>query len=73
MYVTKQGVKKVKPKVWFRYLLFIDWHFYNGPKRKIDDVILEHVGLPNVLPLSVHLVLEHLPNTQGNLSLLSEP
>ena len=38
--------------------------FFNGPKRKIDDVLLEHVGLPHVLPLTVHLDFEHLPNTQ---------
>ena len=44
-------------------VLLKDWHFYNGPKRKIDDVLLEHVGLPHVLPLTVHLDLEHLPNT----------
>ena len=60
---------KVKPKVWFRYSLLL----YNGPKRKIDDVLLEHVGLPHVLPLTVHLILEHLPNTQGYLGLLPEP
>ena len=33
----------------------------------IDDVLLEHVGLTHVLPLTVHLDLEHLPNTQGYL------
>ena len=30
------------------------------------------VGLPYVLPLTVHLDLEHLPNTLGYLGLLSE-
>ena len=50
---TRPGVDKVKPKVWFRYSL--DWHFYNSPNRNIDDVLLEHVGLPHVLPLTVHL------------------
>ena len=35
----------------------------------IDDVLLEHVGLTHVLPLTVHLDLEHLPNTQGYLGL----
>ena len=39
--------------------------------RPIDDVLLEYVGLPHVLPLTVHLDLEHLPNTQGYLGLLS--
>ena len=39
----------------------------------IDDVLLEHDGLTHVLPLTVHLDLEHLPNTQGYLGLLSEP
>ena len=37
--------------------------FFNGPKRKIDDVLLEHVGLPHVVPLIVQLDLEQLPNT----------
>ena len=37
----------------------------------IDEVLLEHVGLTHVLPLTVHLDLEHLPNTQGYLGLLS--
>ena len=35
-------------------VLLIDWYLYNGP-RKIDNVHLEHGGLPNVLPLAVHL------------------
>ena len=38
--------------------------FFNGPNKKIDDVLLEHVGLPHVVPLIVHLDLEQLPNTQ---------
>ena len=38
--------------------------FFNGPNKKIDDVLLEYVGLPHVLPLTVHLDLEPLPNTQ---------
>ena len=71
--ITRLGVDKVKPEVWFGYLLLIDWHFNNGPKRKIDDVLLEHVVLPHVLSLTVHLDLEHLPNSQGFLVLLSEP
>ena len=37
--------------------------FLNGPKRKIDDILLEHVGLPHVVPLIVHLDLKQLPNT----------
>ena len=36
----------------------------------IDDVLLEHVGLAHVLPLTDHLDLEHLPITQGYLGLL---
>ena len=38
-------------------VLFIDWHLYNGPRKidDIDDVCLEHGGLPQVLPLAVHL------------------
>ena len=51
---TRLGVDKVKPKEWFRYS-FTDWHFYNDPKRKIVDVLLEHVVLPHVIPLTVHL------------------
>ena len=33
---TRPGVDKVKPEVWFRYSLYVDWHFNNGLKRKID-------------------------------------
>ena len=29
-------------------------HFDNGATSKIDDVLIEHVGLPNVLSLAVH-------------------
>ena len=41
------------------------YHFF-------DNVLLELVGLPHVLPLTgtVHLDLEHLPNNQGYLGLL---
>ena len=31
------------------------WHFDNGATSKFDDVLLEHGGLPHVLPLAVHL------------------
>ena len=31
------------------------WHFDNGAISKFDDVLLEHGGLPHVLPLAVHL------------------
>ena len=31
------------------------WHFDNGAIRKFDDLLLEHGGLPHVLPLAVHL------------------
>ena len=30
-------------------------HFDNGAISKIDDVLIEHGGLPHVLPLAVHL------------------
>ena len=30
------------------------WHFDNGATNKFDDVLLEHGGLPHVLPLAVH-------------------
>ena len=31
------------------------WHFDNSATSKFDDVLLEHGGLPHVLPLAVHL------------------
>ena len=31
------------------------WHFDNSAISKFDDVLLEHGGLPHVLPLAVHL------------------
>ena len=32
------------------------WHYFdNGAIRKFDDVLLEHGGLPHVLPLAVQL------------------
>ena len=31
------------------------WHFDNDAISKFDDVLLEHGGLPHVLPLAVHL------------------
>ena len=31
------------------------WHFDKGATSKFDDVLLEHDGLPHVLPLAVHL------------------
>ena len=31
------------------------WHFDNGAISKVDNVLLEHGGLPHVLPLAVHL------------------
>ena len=36
-------------------VLLIDRHFYNSPKRKIDNVLLEDGGLPHVLPLAFPL------------------
>ena len=41
--------------------------FDNATTSKIDDVLTEHGGLPYVLPLAVHLDLEHLSNTQREL------
>ena len=41
-------------------------------KSDLDKVLLEHGGLPCVLPFAVHVDLEHL-ETQGYLGLLSEP
>ena len=32
-----------------------NWHFHNGPERKIDEVLLEHVELLHVLPLTIQL------------------
>ena len=31
------------------------WHFDNGAISKFDDVLLEHGGLPHVLPPAVQL------------------
>ena len=31
------------------------WHFDSGAKSKIDDVHIEHGGLPHDLPLAVYL------------------
>ena len=31
------------------------WHFDNSAINKFNDVLLEHGGLPHVLPLGVHL------------------
>ena len=31
------------------------WHFDNDATSIFDDVLLEHSGLPHVLPLAVHL------------------
>ena len=31
------------------------WHFDNSAKSKIDDVLIEHGGLPHVLPLAIYL------------------
>ena len=33
------------------------WHFDNGATGKVDDVFLDHGGLPHVLPLAVQLEL----------------
>ena len=35
-------------------------HFDNSAISKFDDVLLEHGGLPHVLPLAVHLKFDLL-------------
>ena len=42
-------------------------------KTVLDNVLLDHGGLPCVLIFAVHLDFGHLPVTQGYLGLLSEP
>ncbi len=32
------------------------WHFENGVRKVSEDVLLDHVRLPHVLVLTVHLV-----------------
>ena len=51
------------------------WFMVHGSpfKTVLDNVLLDHGGLPCVLPFSVHLDLGHLPDTQGYLGLISEP
>ena len=59
--------------VWDTFLtLRGTWGFYLNHliqlrpfKSVFDNVLLEHGGLPFVLPFSVHLDLEHLPDTVG--------
>ena len=41
-------------------------------KFVFDNVLLEHGGLPFIPPYAVQLDLQHLPDTQGYLGLLSE-
>ena len=31
------------------------WHFDNGTTSKVDELLLDHVGIPHVLPLAVQL------------------
>ena len=38
----------------------------------IQNVLLEHVGLPCVLPIAVHLDLGHITDTQDHSGLISE-
>ena len=44
--LTRPGVDKVKPRGLLKY-------FDNGAKSKFNDVLLDHGGLPHVLPLSI--------------------
>ena len=37
------------------HLSILDAGIFYGATRKFDDVLLEHGGLPYVLPLAVHL------------------
>ena len=42
------------------------WHFDNGAINKFDDVLLDHGGLPHVLPLTVHLFIFVLSRQSGS-------
>ena len=50
----------VKPKARFKASISI-WGTYlffdYGTISKVDDVLLEHSGLPHILPLTIHLTL----------------
>ena len=41
------------------------WHFDNGAISKFDDVLLEHGGLPHVLPLIVLFKFVWLDKKRG--------
>ena len=41
------------------------WHFDKGATSKFDDVLLEHGGIPHVLPLAVHLKFFWLDKLEG--------
>ena len=41
------------------------WHFDTSAASKFDDVLLEHGGLPIVLPLAVHLKFVWLDKKRG--------
>ena len=43
------------------------WHFYNGALSVIDNVLLEHGGLPHVLPLAVKLEFIFAGQVQGTI------
>ena len=47
--------------------------FFNGPNKKIDDVLLKNVGLPHVLPLTVPLAFDPFPTLSGNLNHVLPP
>ena len=54
------------------------WHFDNGATSKVDDVLLDHGGLPHVLPLAVQLeffgqVWGTIPRCSYSLSFVVRP
>ena len=59
---------------WVHRLVYVTWYMVPlGPfKTVLYNVLLDHGGLPCVLPFAVHLDLGHLPDTQGYLGLLSD-
>ena len=51
----------------------LSWFMVHGVKTVLDNVLLDHGGLPCVLIFAVHLDFGHLPVIQWYLGLLSEP
>ena len=48
------------------------WHFDNGSTSMIVDVLIEHGGLPHVLPLVVHLIFFFFGGDHSKTFLLFE-